>query len=383
VTPNATGLFKKWAIYDSLLPTATFPVSLTVRRYDGSRILAHEDDLQRQVQERYGNPFWGLHRVDLQRAMLDRCRELGMRVRLGARVASVDFESPSVRFLDGSVLRCDVVVCADGLWSAIRPQFLGRESPAVLTGDLAFRIVLDINDITGPHADELRAFIRGSTVNFWAGPRSHVVSYTMRAGKDLNIVLLTPDDLPPSVVKAEGDLEEMRALFERWDPLLRKLLGQVSSVHKWKLMWLDALDEWATPPGTFFMVGDACHPMLPYLAQGANSSLEDGAVLGYLLGKVTSRSTKEMQLPRVAEMYQSLRKERGRRIQQESFKQRDDFHMEDGEAQRARDQRMLDVLGKELIDAFPSRWTCPVVQPFLYGYDAYEEVEKAYLNSPF
>jgi salicylate hydroxylase len=383
VTPNATRLFKRWGVYDALVGAATSPTSLTVRRYDGTRTLAHEPDLQGQVQSRYGSPFWGMHRVDLQKAMLDRCNELGVTVRLAARVGSVDFDAPSVTLGDGTtVLECDAVVCADGLWSATRPQFVGRRSPAVLTGDLAYRIVLNLSDIAGPHAEELRSFIRGSTVNFWVGPKSHVVSYTMRAGEVLNIVLLTPDNLPATVVKAEGDLEEMRTLFEQWDPLLRKLLGQVSAVHKWRLMWLEALDEWATPRGTFFMIGDACHPMLPYLAQGANSSLEDGAVLGYLLGKV-KRPTKEEQLPRVAEAFQALRKERGRKIQAETFRQRDDFHMEDGPAQRARDEKMLAVLGKELVGAFPSRWTCPVVQPFLYGYDAYGEVEKAYLASPF
>lgn len=75
-------------------------------------------------------------------------------------------------------------------------------------------------------------------------------------------------------------------------------------------MWLDTLPDWANEEGTFVMVGDACHPMLPYLAQGANSSLEDGAVFGSLLGHV-SYSKRAEQLPKFAEMYQMLRKERG------------------------------------------------------------------------
>src|SRR3954466_11462752 len=88
--------------------------------------------------------------------------------------------------------------------------------------------------------------------------------------------------------------------------------------------------------------GDACHPMLPYLAQGANSSLEDGAVLGSLLGRVR-RSEKRRQLPCVSTLYQKLRMERGRKIQLETFRQRDDSHMEDGEAQEKRDALMISM----------------------------------------
>jgi salicylate hydroxylase len=314
--------------------------------------------------------------------MVGRCRELGVEVRLNAKVRAVDVDQATVKMEDGSQLQGDVVLCADGLWSSLRSQFLGKPSPAVLTGDLAFRIVLHVDDLSGPHRDELAKFIAGSTVNFWAGPYSHVVSYTMRAGTVLNLVLLCPDNLPESVVKAEGDTEEMKKLFEGWDPLLQKLLGQVQNVHKWKLMWLEGLPEWANTSGTFFMAGDCCHPMLPYLAQGANSSLEDGAVLGYLLGKVRAVSKME-QLPKVSALYQKLRMERGRQIQLDSFRQRDDFHLPDGPAQEARDALMLDMLGRELKADFPSRWTCPRIQRYLYGYDAYKEAECMYEGNPF
>ena len=119
--------------------------------------------------------------------------------------------------------------------------------------------------------------------------------------------------------------------------------------------------------------------MLPYLAQGANSAVEDGAVLGLLLGHVQSTSD----LPKALRMYQQLRKARGDAIVRETFKQRESFHMPDGPAQQARDQIFLSQLGKPLQGAFPSRWTCPEVQPWLYGYDAFEEVDKAVKADPF
>jgi salicylate hydroxylase len=314
--------------------------------------------------------------------MSARCQELGVTVRLSSKVISVDFETAEVEIEGGEKVKGDVVLCADGLWSATRSQFLGKPSPAILTGDLAYRIVINIAELTGPDASELKKFIDDEMVNFWVGDGTHVVAYTMRAGSVYNIVLLCPDNLPLEVTKTEGDLNEMKKLFEGWDPVLRKFLDQVKSVAKWKLMWLDTLPEWANEKGTFLMAGDCCHPMLPYLAQGANSSLEDGAVLGYLLGKVT-REKKDEQLPKVAKLYQELRKERGEMIQKETFKQREDFHLPDGERQEARDKLMLGMLGGEVKADFPSRWTCPRVQRWLYGYDAYKEVEEGFKASLF
>ncbi|PBP17090.1 FAD dependent oxidoreductase [Diplocarpon rosae] len=384
LTPNATRLFKPWGIYDILAPQATFPTTLSVHRYDGTKLLAREDDFQKKIDAKYHAPFWGMHRVDLQRAMIARCKELGVTIRLGCKVTSVDFDLASVKLPDGEVIEGSVIICADGLWSSTRSQFLKKSTPAILTGDLAYRIVINTADLTGPDAAELQSFIRDSTVNFWIGPQTHVVAYTMRAGEVYNIVLLCPDNLPAEVSKADGDVEEMKKLFVGWDPILRKFLDQVKGVAKWKLMWLDTLPEWANEQGTFLMLGDSCHPMLPYLAQGANSSLEDGAVVGYLLGQVKGEGEQRAeQLKKAAKMYQDLRKERGEGIRRETFKQREDFHLPDGERQEERDRLMESMLGGELQPDFPSRWTCPRVQPWLYGYDAYREVEEAFKKNPF
>jgi len=324
-----------------------------------------------------------MHRVDLQRAMASRCQELDVTFRLNARVTSVNFPEAEVTIHSGENIKGDVVLCTDGLWSSTRSQFLGRPSPPILTGDLAYRIVINTQDLRGPDKAELEKFIADSHVNFWIGEGTHVVAYTMRDGAVYNIVLLCPDNLPPNVSKSNGDIAEMNALFEGWDPVLRKFLNHVRRITKWKLMWLDTLPEWANEQGTFLMAGDCCHPMLPYLAQGANSSLEDGAVLGYLLGKVAQEGKGE-QLRRVAGLYQGLRKKRGEDIARETFKQREDFHLPDGERQRVRDEVFERARGNEEPEGdFPSRWTCPRVQRWLYGYDAYAEVEKAFRENPF
>jgi len=193
-----------------------------------------------------------------------------------------------------------------------------------------------------------------------------------------NIVLLVPDDLPADVARKPGSLDEMRALFTSWDPVLNRFLDQVKSVDKWKLMHRPELDSWVSDKSNFVFIGDSCHSMLPYLAQGANSSMEDGAVLGNVLAALESKS----QLPAALQLYQRLRKKRGETLVRETFAQRHDFHMVDGPEQAARDELMLSRLGKEIDCKFPSRWQCPEVQSWLYGYDAQEETAAALRESP-
>jgi len=373
------------------------------------------------MKSKYGAPFWDLHRVDVQRALAERAKGLGVHVRLGARVADVDFEKPSVKLEGGEELLADLVVAADGLWSKCRARFLatkGQADEPLPTGDLAYRIVLTLDEVDDA---ELREWIAKPSCQFWIGPGAHVVAYSLRDGhmseykpfaaaRDLthdliagllscsiterrqilstiyvntdkvsvNIVLLVPDDLPANVARQPGSVDEMRTLFSNWDPVLNRFLDQVKSVDKWKLMHRPELETWTSDKSNFVFIGDSCKPMLPYLAQGANSSMEDGAVLGNVLTAVESKS----QLPAALRLYERLRKKRGEAVVRETFAQRQDFHMPDGPEQVARDELMLSKLGKEIDCKFPSRWQCPVVQPWLYGYDAWEETAAALRESP-
>ena len=371
---------------------------LSVHRYAGP-VLARERDFDKNIKSKYNAPFIDFHRVDLQQALYERAKELGVVFVMDQRVSRVDLASsrPVVHTKSGSSFDGDLVVAADGLWSATRESFLGgtQDLPKP-TGDLAYRIVLTLDQVADE--PELQNWIENPEVHFWIGPGSHVVSYSLRDGTMLNIVLLVPDNLPPGVAKQEGSLEEMRELFKGWDPILNKFLNKVEKVDKWKLMHQAELPRWVNDKSTLVLIGDSAHPMLPYLAQGknerrvyprpqrtdhvpgANSSIEDGAVLGELLGAINSKA----QLPQALRLYETLRKERGEAIVRETFKQRHDFHLPDGPEQEARDVIFKSHLEKQSAQgAFPSRWTCPEVQPWLYGYDAVQEVHKALQREPF
>ncbi|KAF2765156.1 FAD/NAD(P)-binding domain-containing protein [Teratosphaeria nubilosa] len=378
ITPNGSKVFQHFGIYDALEQKAAEPSFVQIRRYSDGKVLSRTDHFDRDVRAKYNAPFWDLHRVDVQRALANRAKELSVQVRLGSRVADLDFEKPSVKIENGEELQADLIVAADGLWSKSRERFLalrGQLDEPLPTGDLAYRIVLKLDEVTDP---ELRDWISNPSCQFWIGPNAHVVAYSLRDGHMFNIVLLVPDNLPANVARQPGSLDEMRKIFNGWDPVLNRFLDQVKAVDKWKLMHRPELESWISDKSNFVFIGDSCHPMLPYLAQGANSSIEDGAVLGNVLGAMESKD----QLPAALRLYERLRKKRGETIVRETFNQRNDFHMTDGPEQRARDELMLSQLGKEIKVKFPSRWQCPEFQPWLYGYDAQQETAAALRESP-
>jgi salicylate hydroxylase len=154
--------------------------------------------------------------VDLQQALYARAKELGVTFHVNERVDSIDFDTTTVRTLAGNEYTGDLIIAADGLWSRCRECFLGKKDAPLPTGDLAYRIVLTADQISDP---ELRAWVENPECHFWIGPGAHAVAYSLRNGRMFNIVLLVPDNLPPGVSRQAGSVEEMRKLFEGWDPV--------------------------------------------------------------------------------------------------------------------------------------------------------------------
>jgi salicylate hydroxylase len=220
LTPNATRLLQSWGVYETIKDQVCEPVALTVHSYKG-KVLAHEDNFDKNIRRKYGSPFSDCHRVDLQRALVKRAEELGVSVILNAKVSKLDFGSApgseaTVWTEAGQGFLADLVVGADGLWSTCRSSMLGRRDPPLPTGDLAYRIVLRIDQI---HDPKLRAMVEQPACRFWAGPDAHAVAYSLRGGTMYNVVLLVPDDLEEGIARTAGNLSEMKTLFEGWDPV--------------------------------------------------------------------------------------------------------------------------------------------------------------------
>lgn len=236
---------------DSLWKNVAKPSSLNVHRYSDGKIIYQEPEYNTEMLAKYGSQFFNIHRVDLQQALWKRATDLGVEFIFGEKICDIDIDDARVSTRSSGTLQGDLVIGADGLWSRCREILLGRQDRPIPAGDIVYRIVLDVKDI--PDAD-LKDVVANPVINFWFGPDSHVVSYSLRAGTMLNIVLMRPDDLPPEISRKEGSVEEMREIFSTWDPMfvlfstpkhlepadaitsLTRFLNLVPHVEKWKLM---------------------------------------------------------------------------------------------------------------------------------------------------
>ncbi|KAL9002213.1 MAG: hypothetical protein Q9188_004847 [Gyalolechia gomerana] len=321
------------------------------------------------AEERYAAPYLHIHRADYHKILVAEAEQLGVRILLGSAVSKIDFERPSV-YLDGKPeFRADVLIGADGLKSKCREAMLGYPDPPRFTGNLAYRIIVKVEDMQS--YPDLRELAAEPAFHYWMGPEAHAVCYFMQGGRLCNLVLLCPDDLPDMVNTAKADVQEMREFFRAWDPKLQQLLGLVQEASKWRLQHSEELESWSHSNGKFVLLGDACHATLPYLAQGAAQAVEDGAVLGALFERLESAS----QLHDALIIYERLRKSRTTAVVKGSTRLQCVFHMPDGPRQQERDRQLTQ---EEAFEGYPNPWADPVFQPYLFGYDADKEVEEAW-----
>ncbi|KAL5116019.1 hypothetical protein ACEQ8H_006137 [Pleosporales sp. CAS-2024a] len=242
LTPNCTTILQRYGLSDEFWASGAEPTSLTVHRYTGS-VLAHDEVFSQNIRKRYNAPFLDMHRCDLQKALFERAKALGVAFRFSSRITKLEVENARavVSTDQENAYDADLIVAADGLWSRCRSHFLASNDPPKPTGDLAYRVVLNLDQIEDP---ELRHWVSEPTCHFWIGPGAHAVGYSLRGGNMYNIVLLVPDNLPPGVSRQPGSVEEMKALFQGWDPILARFLSLVDTVDKWKLMHNDEMKSW-------------------------------------------------------------------------------------------------------------------------------------------
>lgn len=220
---------------------------------------------------RFGYPYTLVHRADLHRVLLDVClAESRIELRAGTEMSS--FEQLS----DGSVevltpsgpVKGDALIGADGLWSQTRDRIVGDGAP-VVSGHIAYRAVLPIAAIEEEY--------RQNAMMLWAGPKNHLVQYPLRGGELFNLVAVFHSDRYVEGWDRQGDPDELAARFAGNCGTVRQLLAKVETWRMWVLCDREPARDWHR--GNAVLVGDAAHPMLQYLAQGAGMSLEDGVVL--------------------------------------------------------------------------------------------------------
>jgi salicylate hydroxylase len=227
---------------------------------------------------RYGAPYWTMHRSDLHAALVEAARaEPRLHLRAGYALSSFSQDTSCVELLDGAGDRLlgGALVGADGLWSAVR-QGLWPASRPRFAGVSAARAVLPA---------QTAARLAGGEVGLWLGAGANVVYYPVRAGQEIAIVVIARLAGPAAASASSGDPVETASVLARlthFHPELTEILARAPQWRQWPLHVLPQLPNWSL--GRIGVIGDAAHPMLPHLAQGGALALEDGLLLGALLG---------------------------------------------------------------------------------------------------
>jgi salicylate hydroxylase len=343
--PNATRVLENWGLLPALLEAAALPAMLKVRSADDGRVLgqiALGDDALR----RYGAPYATVHRADLQAILHAAARKEGAAIETDSPILDLDasHDAVSVQLDGGSRIEADALVGADGLWSTVRAQALGESGPAA-TGHMAFRGLVAQSDL--PTA------LRSGDVTVWLAHGLHAVAYPVRGGEALNLVAIVDAGQRPDFRDwdAVASAQDVGAAVGAVCAPLRGLLDAMPAWRLWMLHDrppLRGAHEMAL--GRVALLGDAAHPMRPYLAQGAGMAIEDAAVLGDVLAGAESGT-----VAAAWRTYALRRWERCARVQAQSRRNGTVFHAS-GPLRWGRDAVMW-LLGDRLLD-----------QPWLYGW---------------
>jgi salicylate hydroxylase len=339
--PNATRILQGWGLGQGLESLAAFPDKLLVRSAPSGRELASLS-LGSRCQQRYGAPYATLHRADLHTLLLDSVR-LRPEVKLHLNSSVTGYidtpEGVQLAWADGYSVEGDALIGADGLWSQVRLQAMG-DTVAQPTGHLAYRALVRQSD--------LPKSLRSQQVSVWLGPEMHLVSYPVRGGEWLNVVMFTQGQVPEDY--QDWDHAGLR------DNVLTAMVGHcaaltalVEAVPAWRLWALcdrppvGSAGEMAR--GRVALLGDAAHPMPPYLAQGAGMAIEDAAELGRCLAGVVKPVA---DVPLALSRYALNRWQRNARVQARAVRNGQIFHAT-GPLRLGRDIA-LKLLGHRLLD---------------------------------
>ncbi len=280
--------------------------------------------LSEEHERLHGAPYYQMHRADLHELLAAKVRELGPdTIALNHRVSGFreDDDGVELQFSNGSVARGDLLIGADGLKSAVRQQIVGNV-PATYTGDAAWRITLPAARVPSGIVDEV--------MSVWMGPGGHFIAYYIRANAALlNFVgLVETDDVSEESWTAKFPWAKFKRDFDGWHEDVQALIDATDrdQCYRWSLFSRQPLTNWSTRRAT--ILGDAAHPTLPYLAQGAAMAIEDGVVLTRALAMASP-------IEDALQLYQRNRIGRTSRIVEQSRANRSLFHMRDRHEIRA------------------------------------------------
>jgi len=276
-------------------------------------------------------------------------------------------------------VECDVLFAADGVKSVIRDQLLrlkNIDAKIIDTGQAAYRIMLKREDMEND--PELLELIDKESVTRWIGEKRHIIAYPVSSKQIYNMSTVQPDTnfaaAPSATYTTKGSKPEMMKVFGDFCPKVKRMLDLVpdGEVCEWKLRVHERLPTWVNEQTA--LVGDACHPTLPHLAQGAAQAIEDGAVIAAALKKLPEVTPKAIN--KALQVYESIRKERAYALVDIAAASGRAMHLGEGAAKEERDRQFAALkAGKGPV---PDKWADADVQKIIYGQDVVKITEEEF-----
>jgi len=333
--PNVFKMFERLGIMEQVSSRAAFPDNLAVMdSITGESIVAIP--VKGGFRERFRHPYALIHRADLHTVLLEECHRCsGISLNAGQKVMGFTDHGSRVdlEIADGTKREAAALIGADGLWSMVRERIVGDGPPRV-SGHIAYRAVLPIAEIP--------EHLRLNNMTLWAGPKCHLVHYPLRGFDLFNLVAVFHSERYVEGWDSRGDPEELHRRFEPVVPDVKTMLEKVNAWRMWVLCDREPVREWSA--GRVTLLGDAAHPMLQYLAQGAGMAIEDAVVLAEVLAEEVR--TGQGDYASAFREYQDRRYLRTGRVQL-SARLYGEFYHAAGASREIRNQYLLDRSAEE------------------------------------
>ncbi|KAH6666938.1 hypothetical protein B0J14DRAFT_192676 [Halenospora varia] len=378
LAPNMARILDNLGAWKRIEKEAVELKETSIRQGAGDVELAHVD--LNYIKDTYGYPHMVGHRCSLAGSLYESCQaEKAIIFHFSHSIEEVKSWTPKPTLVikprngEPFTRECDVLLSADGVKSKTREamlQELKADAKIVDTDQAAYRIMLKREEMEND--PELLALIDNDRVTRWIGEKRHIIAYPVSNKTIYNISTTQPDTnfaaAPSATYTTKGSKKEMLETFGDFCPMIGRMLDLVpdGEVCEWKLRVHAPLPTWVH--GSVALVGDACHPTLPHLAQGAAQAIEDAAVLGEVLTLCPSSSASDIN--KSLQVYEKVRKERAEALVELAAASGRDLHLGAGAAKEERDRKFAEAqkLGKKG-GAVPDKWADADVQKMIYGHD--------------
>ena len=313
LSPNCTRVLHRLGLEPALAACAFLPEGLEFRAWKSGKAIGSVV-LGQTARNRYGFPYYNIHRSDLLRVLVEAAAERGsaIELRTGSAVTGFEQDARVSAAVGGTTYEGDALIGADGIHSAVRAQLFGDDAPR-FTGNVAWRALVPAERLP-------RGLVRPMATAWW-GPHRHFVHYYLRSGTLVNCVcVVEKTGWEVESWTERGEFEELKSDFAGWHEDIQALIDNVdrNSLYKWALHDRAPMARWGE--GAVTLLGDACHPTLPFMAQGAAMAIEDAAVLAGCLAAADS-------VPAGLRRYEDLRRSRTARVQSGSRRNARTFHL--------------------------------------------------------